>query len=92
MYRDVTESADTELHFETGRDLAVRLGYGTDELEYVPDAVIDSFAGVDYYFDLAEHEPGEVLLDLSSRWGMDTFVAGSQTQSKTRFSKETLCN
>ncbi|UTF54856.1 methyltransferase domain-containing protein [Natronosalvus rutilus] len=76
MYRDVAESADAEFHFEMGRDLADRLGYDSDELEYVPDAAIDSFAGVGYYFDLAELEPGEAVLDLGSGSGMDTFVAG----------------
>lgn len=76
MYRDVAESADAEFHFETGRDLADRLGYDPDDLEYVPDAAIDSFAGVGYHFDLAELEPGEAVLDLGSGSGMDTFIAG----------------
>ncbi|WP_418286222.1 methyltransferase domain-containing protein [Halorubrum sp. DTA46] len=77
MYRGVAESADADFHFETGRDLADRLGYGPDELTYVPDAAIDSFAGVGYYFDLAELKPGEAVLDLGSGSGMDAFVAGS---------------
>nr|WP_218780654.1 methyltransferase domain-containing protein [Halobaculum halophilum] len=76
MYRDVAESADAEFHFETGRDLADRLGYDPDDLEYVPDPAIDSFAGVGYYFDMVELEPGEAVLDLGSGSGMDAFVAG----------------
>ncbi|WP_265110675.1 methyltransferase domain-containing protein [Halosolutus halophilus] len=76
MYRDVAESSDAEFHFETGRDLAERLGYDPEDLEYVPDAAIDSFAGVGYYFDLAELDPGEDVLDLGSGSGMDAFVAG----------------
>jgi SAM-dependent methyltransferase len=76
MYQDVAGSADAEFHFETGRDLAVRLGYDPDDLDYVPDAVIDSFAGVGYYFDLAELESGVNVLDLGSGSGMDAFVAG----------------
>jgi ubiquinone/menaquinone biosynthesis C-methylase UbiE len=76
MYRDVAESADAEFHFETGRALADRLGYDPDDLEYVPDAAIDSFAGVGYYFDLADLEAGETVLDLGSGSGMDAFVAG----------------
>ena len=78
MYQDVAESIDTDFHFETGRGLANRLGYDPDHLEYVPDAAIDSFAGVGYYCDLAELEPGEAVLDLGSGSGMDSFVAGLQ--------------
>ena len=76
MYRDVAESADDDFHFETGRDLAVRLGYDTDDLDYVPDAAVDSFAGVGYYFDLAALDSGADVLDLGSGSGMDALVAG----------------
>ena len=37
MYRDVSESADAEFHFETGRELADRLGDDPDTLTSVPD-------------------------------------------------------
>jgi 2-polyprenyl-3-methyl-5-hydroxy-6-metoxy-1,4-benzoquinol methylase len=76
VYGDVAESAGADVHFETGRDLAIRLGYDPDDLGCVPDAAIDSFAGVGYYFDLAELESGADVLDLGSGSGMDAFVAG----------------
>ena len=76
MYSDVAESADAEFHFETGRELADRLGYDPDKLEFVPDGAIESFAGVGHYFDLAGLEAGETALDLGSGSGMDAFVAG----------------
>lgn len=76
MYRDVAKFSEGEFHFEMGHDLAVRLGYDPEDLDYVPDAAIDSFAGVGYYFDLAGLEPGEAVLDLGSGSGMDMFVAG----------------
>ena len=76
MYSEVAESADAEFHFETGHELADRLGYDTDDLRYVPDAAIDSFAGVGYVFDLVDLEPRERVLDLGSGSGMDAFVAG----------------
>ena len=75
MYRDVAASADTEFHFETGRDLAERLGYDPGTLTYVPDEAIDSFAGVGYYFEMADLEPREDVLDLGSGFGMDAFYA-----------------
>jgi ubiquinone/menaquinone biosynthesis C-methylase UbiE len=76
MYDEVAESADGEFHFEMGQDLAERLGYDPRDLEYVPDAAIESFAGVGYHFDLARLEAGERVLDLGSGSGMDLFVAG----------------
>ncbi|MFC6942589.1 methyltransferase domain-containing protein [Salinirubellus sp. GCM10025818] len=76
MYDGVAESADSEFHFEMGRDLAERLGYDPRDLEYVPDPAIESFAGVGYHFDLARLEAGETVLDLGSGSGMDLFVAG----------------
>ena len=76
MYGEVAESADGEFHFEMGGDLAERLGYDPRDLEYVPDAAIESFAGVGYHFDLARLDAGETVLDLGSGSGMDLFVAG----------------
>ena len=75
VYRDVAESPDEEFHFEMGQDLAERLGYDPEDLEYVPQEAIDSFAGVGYHFDMADLEPGESVLDLGSGSGMDMFVA-----------------
>ncbi|MCU4750519.1 methyltransferase domain-containing protein [Halobacteria archaeon AArc-curdl1] len=75
MYAAVAESVDAEFHFETGRELAERLGYDPDTLSYVPDEAIDSFAGVGYYFDMADLEPREAVLDLGSGSGMDAFYA-----------------
>ena len=77
--RDVAEFSDGEFHFEMGRDLAERLGYDPDDLSYVPDSAIDSFAGVGYHFDLAAIQPGESVLDLGSGSGMDLFVASVHT-------------
>jgi ubiquinone/menaquinone biosynthesis C-methylase UbiE len=76
VYQDVAESADAEFHFETGRDIAIRLGYDPDDLDSVPDAAIDSFAGVGYHFGLAALDSGADVLDLGSGSGMDAFVAG----------------
>lgn len=76
MYQEVAESSEADFHFETGRELAERLGYDPERLDAVPDPAIDSFAGVGHYFDLAALEPGETVLDLGSGSGMDCFVAG----------------
>lgn len=75
MYCEVAENPHGEFHFEMGRGLAERLGYLADELDRVPAEAIDSFAGVGHHFDLAAPATGEVVLDLGSGSGMDTFIA-----------------
>lgn len=75
MYRQVALHPEGEFHFEMGRALAERLGYSPADLDRIPREAIDSFAGVGYYFQLAELKEGQRVLDLGSGSGMDTFVA-----------------
>ncbi|MDP2362251.1 MAG: methyltransferase type 11, partial [Ignavibacteria bacterium] len=75
MYRQVALNPKGEFHFEMGRDLAERLGYSPEDLDRIPAESIESFAGVGYYFDLADIEPGESVIDFGSGAGMDTFIA-----------------
>jgi len=76
MYQEVALQPDAEFHFETGRALAERLGYPSEDLDRLPAAAIESFAGVGHFLDLASIAPGETVLDLGSGSGMDTFLAG----------------
>jgi len=78
MYRHVAEQPEAEYHFEMGRVLAERLGYPGETLDRVPDAAIESFAGVGYFFDLAGLREGESVIDLGSGSGMDVFFAALQ--------------
>jgi arsenite methyltransferase len=75
MYRQVAEKPDAGYHFELGRPLAARLGYDLDLLDLVPTGAVDSFAGVGYFFDLADLSDGETVVDLGSGSGMDAFYA-----------------
>jgi arsenite methyltransferase len=75
MYRAVAENPDGEFHFEMGRALAERLGYPTADLDSIPAESVASFAGVGYYFHLADLKTGEMVVDFGSGSGMDTFVA-----------------
>jgi arsenite methyltransferase len=75
MYQEVALHPDHDFHFETGRPLAERLGYPVADLDRIPAAAIDSFAGVGYFLDLAAITPGEVVLDLGSGSGTDSFLA-----------------
>ncbi|HEX2232823.1 MAG TPA: methyltransferase domain-containing protein [Thermoleophilaceae bacterium] len=78
MYREVAEHPEGKYHFEMGRPLAERLGYPGEWLDQVPDGAVDSFAGVGYFFDLAELEEGETVADFGSGSGMDVFAAALQ--------------
>ena len=75
MYRDVATNPAGEFHFEMGRALAERLGYAASDLDRIPAAAIESFAGVGCYFHLAKLKEGEAVVDLGSGSGMDCFVA-----------------
>ena len=78
MYRHVATEPHGRYHFELGRPLAAQLGYPGDALDRIPDGATESFAGVGYFFDLAELRPGEAVLDLGSGSGMDAFFAAVQ--------------
>jgi arsenite methyltransferase len=75
MYQEVALEPEHEFHFETGRTIAERLGYPSDDLDAIPAEAIDSFAGVGYFLDLAAISAGEAVLDLGSGSGTDSFVA-----------------
>lgn len=75
MYRSVAEDPHGDFHFEMGRAMAERLGYAPADLDRVPAEAIESFAGVGYYFHLADLKQGEAVVDLGSGSGMDTFIA-----------------
>lgn len=81
MYEEVALEPEREFHFETGRPLTERLGYPPADLDRIPAAAVDSFAGVGYFLDLAAIAPGETILDLGSGSGTDSFLAGLATGS-----------
>ena len=80
MYRDVALNPKKEYHFEMGRGLAEKLGYEKRDLDNIPASAIDSFAGVGYYFDMANLREGEHVLDLGSGSGMDSFIAALKVE------------
>jgi arsenite methyltransferase len=75
MYRHVAEEPEGRYHFELGRGLAERLGYPAETLDRIPEGACESFAGVGYFFDLAELSQDEAVIDLGSGSGMDLFFA-----------------
>jgi arsenite methyltransferase len=82
MYRSVVENPHGEFHFEMGRAMAERLGYSSADLDRIPAESTESFAGVGYYFHMAELRPGDIVVDLGSGSGMDTFIAALKVDSR----------
>jgi SAM-dependent methyltransferase len=76
-YREVAVEPAAEYHFHTGRPLARRLGYDAGIVEALPDRAVESFAGVGNPFSLRALVAGEVVVDVGSGAGFDSFVAAS---------------
>ena len=74
-YADVATGEDTAVIFPTGRAWAQELAYPEPELSRVPEASVESFAGVANHFALERIEPGAVVLDLGCGAGTDLLIA-----------------
>jgi len=77
-YREVAVDPNGEYHFHTGRPLAKRLGYEDAIVDPLPDAAVESFAGVANPFALRRLASGERVVDIGSGGGFDCFVAAAQ--------------
>ncbi|MEZ5851029.1 MAG: methyltransferase domain-containing protein [Hyphomicrobiaceae bacterium] len=83
-YREVAIEPHGAYHFHTGRPLARRLGYDSEMVAALPDAAVESFAGVGNPFSLRTLEKGERVVDIGSGGGFDCFVAAGQVGPRGR--------
>jgi arsenite methyltransferase len=83
-YREVAVDPHGEYHFHTGRPLARRLGYDPPDFDDLPDAAIESFAGVGNPFSLHPLAEGERVVDMGSGGGFDCFVAAEKVGASGR--------
>ena len=74
-YAEVADRPGGTFHFHTGRPLAKALGYPEDVLDRLPDAVVESFAGVGNPFSVGAVAAGETVMDVGSGSGFDCLVA-----------------
>jgi len=74
-YREVATDPGGSFHFHTGRYLAGHLGYDEATTASLPDAAVESFAGVANVFSMRPVQPGERVVDIGSGAGFDCFVA-----------------
>jgi SAM-dependent methyltransferase len=77
-YAEVAACPASGFHFHVGRYLAQRLEYPEAQVSALPDAAVESFAGVGNPFALGDLRPGEVVLDLGSGAGFDAILAAQQ--------------
>jgi arsenite methyltransferase len=78
-YTDVATDAEQDFIFPIGRAWAEDLGYPQPELSRIPDATVESFAGVANHWTLGRIEPGAVVLDLGCGAGTDLLIAAQMT-------------
>ena len=74
-YADVSTDQSRDFIFPTGRAWAEELDYPQPELSRVPDASVESFAGVANPFSLGRIGAGETVLDLGCGAGTDLLIA-----------------
>jgi arsenite methyltransferase len=77
-YTDVSTDQEQDYIFPTGRAWAQALGYPEPELSRVPDATVESYAGVANHWLLGDIDPGSVVLDLGCGAGTDLLIAAQK--------------
>jgi arsenite methyltransferase len=80
-YTSVSTEPGQDFIFPTGRAWAEDLGYPQPELGNVPDASVDSFAGVANPHVLGRIEEGATVLDLGCGAGTDLLIAAQMVGS-----------
>ena len=83
-YTEVSTEQGRDFIFPTGRAWAEQLGYPQPELSRVPDASVESFAGVADHWALGRVEPGAVVLDLGCGAGTDLLIAAQMVGTAGR--------
>jgi SAM-dependent methyltransferase len=83
-YEEVAACPVKGFHFHVGRDLARRLQYPVERVDALPDAAVESFAGVGNPFAFGPLQPGEVAVDLGSGAGFDAILAAQQVGASGR--------
>ncbi len=83
-YTVVALEPQTGFHFHTGRPLARMLGYDEADLDRLPSAVAESFAGTGNPFAFGRLAEGEVVVDIGCGAGFDTLLAAGQVGPRGR--------
>lgn len=77
-YTEVAFEPEKGFHFQTGRPLAVLLGYDLAEVDQLPASTVESFAGTGNPFSMGRLPRGATVLDAGCGAGFDTLQAARQ--------------
>lgn len=77
-YAEVATDPAAGFHFHTGRPLATLLGYDPADVDPLPDAAVESFAGVGNPWRWGRLRPGETVVEVGSGAGLDAIIAARQ--------------
>jgi len=83
-YASVSKEPGKDFIFPTGRAWAVDIGYPEALLARVPEAAVESFAGVANPFSLGPLAPGSHVLDIGSGAGTDSLIAAQMVAPEGR--------
>ena len=83
-YAEVALEPEKGFHFHTGRPLATMLGYEDADVDALPQATVDSFAGTGNPLSMGRLADGEVVLDIGCGAGFDTLLAARQVRPRGR--------
>lgn len=70
--------------FPTGRSFALAVGYPKEELDKLPDSLIESFAGVNCPPSFQEMNSGDIVLDIGCGAGLDLYFASQKVGDSGR--------
>lgn len=79
MYDEVATCPTKGFHFPTGRPACEYVGYPPKELDALPPAALESFAGVGYPFAGDGIREGHTVVDIGSGSGVDVLIAAART-------------
>lgn len=77
MYTAVATLPGQEFHFPIGRTACRLLGYPPESIAALPEAAVESFAGVGYPFAAGVIHTGDHVLDIGSGSGTDALICAN---------------
>jgi arsenite methyltransferase len=77
-YSEVALHPEQGFHFHTGRPLAMMLGYEPRDIDALPPATVESFAGTGNPLSMGRLQEGETVVDIGCGAGFDALQAAMQ--------------